>query len=342
MARGIVNWSRDGSLTVVPESRTAEILTGVFVLVALTLTGLLALWIAGGDPLGPGKKDYEVWMKDAGGVRAGDQVRMSGVEVGRVEEVNLRPGEEWPVVFRISVDKNLPMGEKSSARFASDGLLGGGFLAIDPGTVGDPPLPTEQPILGDSQGGIDRAMGRIDEVATSANRLLGEATELLAGMEERLGPLLGQIETLLSDENLGEARASLVALRQTLETTGPKLPALVVRLEAAADEVESGAKELPAVASEVRGLTRDLRSALGEDGERLAGVLDAAQGALGSTEGALEVVEGNSQNLETAIHDLREAAVYFKAFTRALQENPSRVLRQRPAPDRVPGEEVKP
>ncbi len=326
----------------VPESRTAEISTGLFVLVALALTGLLALWIAGADPLGPSKAGYEVWMKDAGGVRAGDPVRMAGVEVGRVEEVSLRPGEEWPVVFHISVDESLPMGEKSTARFASDGLLGGGFLAIDPGMAGGSLLPAGQPILGDSEGGFDKAMGRIDEVATSANQLLGEAAELLAGMEERLGPLLGQVETLLSDENLVEARASLVALRQTLETTGPKLPALVQRLEAAADEVESGAKELPAVASEVRGLTRDLRTALGEDGERLAGVLDAAEGALGSADGALEVVEGNSQSLETAIHDLREAAVYFKAFTRALQEDPSRVLRQRPAPDRLPGEEVKP
>lgn len=326
----------------VPESRTAELLTGFFVVVALALTGILALWIAGSDPFGPGKSTYEVWMKDAGGVRAGDQVRMSGVEVGQVQKVLLRPGEEWPVVFRIAVDDTIAMGTESSARFASDGLLGGGFLAIDPGPVGDLPLPAGQHIVGNSQGGLEQAMGRIDEVAANANRLLTEATALLVGLEARLSPLMGQMEILLSDENLGEARASLVALRTTLEETGPRLPGLVQRLESAADELENGAKELPAVAAEVQGLARDLRSAMGAEGERLSGVLDAARSTFGSADGALGVVEDNGQSLEAAIKDLREAAVYFKAFTRALQEDPSRILRQRPAEERRPGQELKP
>lgn len=305
---------------------------------AILLIG--ALWVAGADPLGATRTSYEVWMSDAGGVRAGEQVRMAGVEVGRVDEVVLRPGDPWPVVFRISLDSNIPLSEKSTARFASDGLLGTKFLALEPGPQNSNSLPVGKPIHGRAGPGIDQALARFEELSTQVGTLLEQTSETIKLLRERTEPLLDRVDLLLSEENVQDATATLAALRRTTEEIGPQLGPMIQRLEEAADELKTGAQTVPNLAAEVQGLATDLRQAMGPDGERLAALFETAEKTLGSAEGTFRVVEGSSDELEAALRDLREAAVYFKSFTQQLQEQPVRVLRNKPGKSRLPGEGI--
>ena len=66
------------------------------------------------------------------GLSVGNDVRISGVKVGTVTAQDLNP-ESFMAVVKMSVRADLSLPLDSSAKIASDGLLGGKFVALEPG-----------------------------------------------------------------------------------------------------------------------------------------------------------------------------------------------------------------
>lgn len=320
------------------ESRAAEIRTGLFVVVGLAILLVLTLWLAGADPLGPGKATYEVLMKDAGGVRPGDQVRLAGVTVGRVQSVDLQDNKEWPVAFGVELDEAVSLTEKSQARFSSDGILGSAFLSIDPGPTGAPLLKKGAKILGSKSSDITGALGRVDEVIDKTVTLLDETTLLVRGLTEKIDPLMARVDALLSRENVEELGATLSLLRQTLDEIRPRVPALLERLEVTLSGVDQGVEAIPQLTAEAQALVSDLRAALGPEGEHLRAVLEGADGTLAQASESLGVVTGSAGDLEATLRDLRDAAATLRTLSKELRERPDRLILPPRKADRRPGD----
>ncbi|PKR56750.1 MULTISPECIES: outer membrane lipid asymmetry maintenance protein MlaD [Thalassospira] len=66
------------------------------------------------------------------GLSVGNDVRISGVKVGTVTAQDLNP-DSFMAVVKMSVRADLSLPLDSSAKIASDGLLGGKFVALEPG-----------------------------------------------------------------------------------------------------------------------------------------------------------------------------------------------------------------
>ncbi len=272
-------------------------------------------------------------MKGSGGVRQGDPVRVAGMEVGRVQRVELRPGAEWPVLFRIGLDSEILVTERASARLTTDGLLGTPYLEIQPGAEGEAPLPQGAPIMGIEVVSSVDAMSGLGELSDSAGVAVEEVTALLQNLNARIGPLLERFEMLLSDANIASISDSLSAMRDTMQEAGPRLNDLLARLDGVAVQLEAGVAGVPPLTEDLQGLVADLRTALGPDGERLASLLDSAGSSVSS-------MEMNRGELEAMLRDLRQATANLKAFTEAIQERPSALMRKSKGPDRKPGEGV--
>ncbi len=71
-----------------------------------------------------------------GGLKEGDDVRISGVKVGAVKSVTLVP-ETYLARVTLSVDKTLEIPNDSAAIIGSESLMGGRFLQIDIGAEED-------------------------------------------------------------------------------------------------------------------------------------------------------------------------------------------------------------
>lgn len=110
---------------------------------AETALGALVLAVAGGflvyasqtvDLGGVGAGQYEVKaaFRKASGVAVGADVRVSGVKVGSVARLELDP-ETYRAVASLSIREGVKLPEDSLATITSDGLLGGAYVAIDPG-----------------------------------------------------------------------------------------------------------------------------------------------------------------------------------------------------------------
>lgn len=305
---------------------------GLFVLIALAILIIASLWVAGYHA-GGDQTPYAVVMKTAAGIRQGDRVRIAGMEVGRVLEVDLRPGEGWPVLFRIAIDKDIPVTEGASARLTADGLLGSPYLEIDPGSSSAKPLPPGATIMGTEAANANEAFQALGQLSETAGGALDEVTELVQSLGERMEPLLARFELLMSDENLESISGSLAAMQQTMEASGPKLSTLLARLDELTLELHSGVEGLPDVTAEIQGLVTDLRTALGPDGERVSSLLESA-------DHGMSAMQMNRGDLEAMVRDLRLATANLKALSEALKERPSSLIRNSKGPDRKPGEGV--
>jgi len=85
---------------------------------------------------------------DIGSLSVGDDVKISGVTVGRVAAINLDPVlYNADVTLMIGNDVELPY--DTSARISSEGLLGGNFMALDIG--GDTEMLDEDDIIAITQ-----------------------------------------------------------------------------------------------------------------------------------------------------------------------------------------------
>jgi phospholipid/cholesterol/gamma-HCH transport system substrate-binding protein len=66
------------------------------------------------------------------GLSPGNDVRMSGIKVGTIVEQSLESDTYFAVV-RMEIDPTIRLPEDSSAKITSEGLLGGNYLALEPG-----------------------------------------------------------------------------------------------------------------------------------------------------------------------------------------------------------------
>ncbi|MCB1538471.1 MAG: outer membrane lipid asymmetry maintenance protein MlaD [Rhodospirillales bacterium] len=75
---------------------------------------------------------YEVHadFNDVGGLKEGDNVRMSGVKIGTVESIRL---DDYRARVAFSVEDDVKLPVDSAATVASESLMGGNYLSIAPG-----------------------------------------------------------------------------------------------------------------------------------------------------------------------------------------------------------------
>lgn len=88
----------------------------------------------------------------ADGIAVGADVRVSGVKVGSVSKISLNP-EDYQAKVEMTVASEVQLPEDSAARIASDGLLGGAFVSIEPG--GSETMLPANGEFADTQGSVD-------------------------------------------------------------------------------------------------------------------------------------------------------------------------------------------
>jgi phospholipid/cholesterol/gamma-HCH transport system substrate-binding protein len=66
------------------------------------------------------------------GLSPGNDVKLSGIKIGTIIEQSLDPDTFFAVV-RMEIDSAIRLPDDSSAKITSEGLLGGNYLALEPG-----------------------------------------------------------------------------------------------------------------------------------------------------------------------------------------------------------------
>jgi phospholipid/cholesterol/gamma-HCH transport system substrate-binding protein len=127
----------------------AEIVTGAAVL--LLAAGFLAYAVAHTGRGGGSGLTLTAKFDDISGLGVGSDVRIGGVKIGSVAGTGLDP-KTYQAVVTLDVGRSVTIPDDSSAVVTSDGLLGGKYIAIQPG--GDEKTLGQGGVIAATQGSV--------------------------------------------------------------------------------------------------------------------------------------------------------------------------------------------
>ena len=121
-------------------------LVGLFVLVfgAALIAGVL--WLAAGGAI---QKKYDLYVaiedESVAGLNLNAPVKYSGVDVGKVQEIRLDPGNPQRVNLLFAIERGTPIKEDTVAVLKTQGLTGIAYVELSGGARDSPPL---RPVAG--------------------------------------------------------------------------------------------------------------------------------------------------------------------------------------------------
>ncbi len=288
----------------------------IAVLVAL----LLASFKASALPIIGGGDVYKAAFSEAGGLKVNDEVRIAGVRVGKVEDIELA-GDHVLVTFR--VDGDAEFGQESRAAIKVKTLLGSMFLAVEPAGQGQmdegyeiPVERTQSPFdVVEAFSGLAETSEQIDtdQLAESLTTLadlsrntpeefraalsgVSALSSNIAAKNEKIGELLGNLEKVSGV--LDERDQDIVALMRDADVL---FRALVKRRES----IHRLLLATTQLSKELTALVRDSRADL--------------KPALDNLENVVQVLNKNEDNLDNS---LRLMAPFYRVFANTLGNGP--------------------
>lgn len=112
------------------QRNTLETVMGAIVLLAAA--GFVTLAYEAADIKGNGGYEIIAEFGSTGGLSVGDDVRISGIKVGRITEQSLDP-MTYSARIAMAIAPDIEIPADSSARITAASLLGGNYLELMPG-----------------------------------------------------------------------------------------------------------------------------------------------------------------------------------------------------------------
>lgn len=112
-------------------SRT-EISAGLFVIIGVAALGYLSLSVGGFELLPQERYRVVARFASIGDLRAGAAVRIAGVDVGRVEKVELA---DYVAEVALDIDPEVALPADTIASIHTEGLLGQSYVSLSPGAA---------------------------------------------------------------------------------------------------------------------------------------------------------------------------------------------------------------
>jgi phospholipid/cholesterol/gamma-HCH transport system substrate-binding protein len=184
-----------------------EVRVGLFVLIAVIVLVVLIL-NASGDISFRSKKHLRVKFASAEGLRKGAEVRLAGVRVGKVDDVQLLPPSDDPnaprVEAKISVDSTVdgkPITDlirtDSSAQLVAPSLLGSDkIVSVTMGTSVGQPVKDGDELRSTTEGGMAQLTASGNQLVDQLNKL----SEQMTGITTKINQGQGTIGRFVNDE----------------------------------------------------------------------------------------------------------------------------------------------
>lgn len=246
-------------------SANRQLILGLFFVVVFGVLGWFTLF----------KSDFSLFREShpmvvhfnqAGGLKAGDSVRVAGMKWGQVNSMTFDPAadDSRRVTVELLLDRELTLYTDAVIEIQEASVLGGKVLAIEPGQSNLGPMPSDEPLYGEVQ----------QNVMESLSNLVQENRDSLASILENLERTIvdlregnGALTRLLYSEDLADDLAAAVssisgtfenaeALTEQLRSEDRGTLGKLIYEDAAYQELES-------LLSEGRGLVAELQSGEG-------------------------------------------------------------------------------
>jgi phospholipid/cholesterol/gamma-HCH transport system substrate-binding protein len=267
--------------------------------------------------------DVSAYFADAGGLRAGNGVEVSGYPVGKVSSIELEgPG----VLVKFNVGKNIRLGERTEVGIKTKGLLGSKILDVIPRGDGQlkGPIPIERTTspyqLPDALGDLATSISGLDtnqlsgSLATLAQTFahtppdLKDAVQGVARLAQTLDERDAQVRRLLDNA----AKATGVLAKRT-----DQIVSLVRDSNALLAQLRTQSAALDHIWTNISAVSRQLKGFIAENRQELRPALDRLNGVLAIVENRKERVQQAIPLINNYVMSLGESVSsgpFFKAY----------------------------
>ena len=251
---------------------------GAFVVAVIVLAGLFVYWYSDARD----HRDYaryEVYFDGTvSGLSRGAPVRYLGVDVGRVNNMNIDPRDSSRVQVIVDIDSMAPISTKTIAELSLQGVTGVLFIDLIQSSGSRrliPPVPSlKYPVIRSARSNFDVFLSSLPDLIGVASDVIERAGVLLSdeniakisntvnNIEKASSTLPGTVSDLrllLADlrSTTAEIKATTVSIRTVSDGAGPELRMAMERLHVVADNLATATSRLDLLITDNR---RDLRA----------------------------------------------------------------------------------
>ncbi|MQY23178.1 MCE family protein [Nocardia macrotermitis] len=277
------------------KDRKAAVGFAIFGLVALLVT--VMMWNTLARTVKGQTDSYSATFTDVLGLRPGDDVRMAGVRVGKVDSIGTvrDPASHKyvaAVTFRVQRDQHLYHDTKALVRYQN--LIGQRYVALEPGTKGEPtllpaggaiPLAQTEPSFDISQllNGFEPLFQTLDPA--QVNDLTGTLIEALQGNGVSLSAFITQAAGLAGDFErrdaiLADIITNLSGVMKSLAARGDQLETLITQTRALVGGLYRQGQSLLASTDQIAGATNSMEQLVQRIQPKIAAAQDSSHDAL--------------------------------------------------------------
>ena len=267
--------------------------------------------------------DVSAYFADAGGLRTGNGVEVSGYPVGKVSSIELDgPG----VLVKFNVGKNIRLGDRTEVGIKTKGLLGSKILDVIPRGDGQlkGPIPIERTMspyqLPDALGDLATTISGLDtnqlsgSLATLAQTFANTPPDLKDAVQgvARLAQTLDERDTQLRRLLDNAAKSTGVLAKRT-----DQIVSLVRDTNALLAQLATQSAALDHIWTNISAVSQQLKGFIAENRQELRPALDKLNGALAIVEKRKERVQQAIPLINNYVMSLGESVSsgpFFKAY----------------------------
>jgi phospholipid/cholesterol/gamma-HCH transport system substrate-binding protein len=285
------------------------------VAVGLVGTLILAVLVAAAFsydrlPFIKGTSDYSAYFAEAGGIKPGSDVRVSGLSVGRVSDIRL---EGTKVLVDFTVRDGVELGDRTEAAIKIETVLGTKMLELTPrgdgeltGTIplerttSPYDLPTALGDLTTTISGLDttqlsKALTTLAQTFADTPPDLKIALEGVARFSDTLDARDAKLRNLLANAN---------KVTGVLAKRSDQIAKLVVNTNTLLAELLSQRASLDALMNNLTGVSKQLSGLVADNRTQLKPAIDKLNGVL-------EILDNHKQEIQKSLGLIRRYAMSF-------------------------------
>lgn len=299
----------------------------LFVVGAVGLAAVVGVVIAATEydqlPIFASGRSYSAYFADAGAMRTGSKVEVSGYKVGEVTGVEV-DGPRALVTFTVA--KNVRLGDRTEAAIQADTLLGSKIIEVTPRGDGQlsAPIPVERTR---SPYQLPEALGDLSSTVADLNTdQLSQSLDTLAQTFKDTAPDLRLAVTGLTrfsqmlntrDQQLGSLLVNANKVSTVLAKRTDQVVDLIKDTNALLAQLRTESGALDSIAGNLSAVSRQLSGLIAENRTQLRPALDKLNGALAIVDNRKGRVQESIKLLNTYALSLGESVAsgpFYQAY----------------------------
>jgi len=204
-----------------------ETRVGVFVLVGFVLLALLLLLFSKGMTFTGSTFELRLRSESVGSIQKGANIRLAGVSVGRVSDVELDPDGKSVTIY-LKISKRYRLYQDAQFEIEQAGFLGDQYISINPGANAGEPLTNNALVFCQTPFNVQEALARtmdtishIGQVTTNVNAAVADVRRYILTDKKlsNLGASIDRFAVLTLDAQNAASNANVLLSANMLPVT---------------------------------------------------------------------------------------------------------------------------